>query len=279
MTLRKPGTGPSGPPARSGENAPDSPAPIKAPRFTLKPSKQTIWVLGGMTGFVLAGCVTLYVWQTAEMAEIQKKVDEKRTEVASGQKIASRLKKVEDDYALTAGQIRFLETSVTANEYVPTLLRQTEQLAKSVNLKVNSVRPTLEPAPKPPADKEARKTFKTWPYDKIHIDMDVTGSYWSTAKMLYRLTEFPKILSVETVQITPQGGAVAAAGSPKLGVRLRLTGFIFPDDGKPVAPGALPESGAASVVTPGVTPVNTPAQQRALRPAASSPLVATRAGA
>jgi Tfp pilus assembly protein PilO len=251
MTLRKPEQGSSS--ASEGDNAAANPTPIKAPRFTLTPSKQTIFILGGMTGAVLAGAVALYLWQTADMATVQKQVDAKRTEVANGEKIASRLKRVEEEYASTAGQIKFLETSVTANEYVPTLLRQMEQLAKSVNLKVNSVRPTMEPAPPPLTDPEARKHAPPPPpYDKIHIDMDIAGSYWSTAKMLYRLTEFPKIMSVESVQLTPQGEVSRAGDSPNLGVRLRLTGFIFPNDGKSV-PLAPPASAVGTAASPSGT--------------------------
>lgn len=277
MTLRKPG--PGGPSASDGEA---NPTPIKAPRFTLTPSKQTIAILGGLTGVVLVGSVALYFWQTAEMAEIQKQVDAKRTEVASGEKIASRLKRVEDDYAATAGEIKYLETSVTANEYVPTLLRQMEQLAKSVSLQVNSVRPTMEPAPPPLTDPEARKKAPPPPpYDKIHIDMDIAGSYWSTAKLLYRLTEFPKIMSVESVQITPQGaGTSTGAGtSPNLGVRLRLTGFIFPNDGKSALP--VPADAAATgrgPVTANTAAPSAAAQQRVLRSDAASSSAGPRRG-
>ena len=45
--------------------------------------------------------------------------------------------------ANTQKQLSYLETSVNANEYVPTLLHQMETLAKSVNLKVAAVRPNL----------------------------------------------------------------------------------------------------------------------------------------
>jgi Tfp pilus assembly protein PilO len=272
MTLRKPG--PAGPSASNGGGADANPAPLKAPRFALTPSRPTIAVLGGLTGAVLAASVGLYLWQSAEMAEVQHQVDAKRAEVASGEKIASRLKRVEEEYAMTSGQIKFLETSVTANEYVPTLLRQMEQLASSVSLKVNSVRPTMEPAPPPPTDPEARKKAPPPPpYDKIHIDMDIAGSYWSTAKLLYRLTEFPKIMSVESVQITPQGGKPESRTSPNLGVRLRLTGFIFPNDGKTVLPAPAT---AAATAPAGASPAT---QKRALRTGAASPVAAPRPGA
>jgi Tfp pilus assembly protein PilO len=226
-----------------------------------------------MTGAVLAASVGLYLWQSAEMAEIQNQVDAKRIEVASGEKIASRLKQVEADYATTAGQIRYLETSVTANEYVPTLLRQMEQLANSVSLKVNSVRPTMEPAPPPPTDPEERKKAPPPPpYDKIHIDMDIAGSYWSTAKLLYRLTEFPKIMAVESVQIMPQGDKPKSRTSPNLGVRLRLTGFIFPNDGKSSLP--IPVNAAATVPAAASSAM----QKRALRNDVASPGAGQRRG-
>jgi Tfp pilus assembly protein PilO len=271
MTLRKPG--PGGPGASYGDSSAETPAPLKAARFSLTPSKPTIAILGGLTGAVLAGSVCLYLWQSAEMAEIQQQVDFKRSEVASGERIASRLKQVEEEYATTAGQIKFLETSVTANEYVPTLLRQMEQLASSVSLKVNSVRPTMEPAPPPPTDPEERKKAPPPPpYDKIHIDMDIAGSYWSTAKLLYRLTEFPKIMAVESVQITPQGSKPESRTSPNLGVRLRLTGFIFPNDGKSSLP--APANSAATVSAP----ASSATQKSALRSDVASPGVGKRRG-
>jgi hypothetical protein len=124
-----------------------------------------------------------------------------------------------------------------------------EALAKGVNLQVGSVRPKLEPAPKPPTDPEARKKFVPWPYDKIHVDMEVRGSYWNVARLLYQLTEFPKILAVEAVQVQsapPAPGAAASGKSPDLTVSLKLTGFIFPNDGAAVrsAAGTLGNPGA-----------------------------------
>ena len=145
-------------------------------------------------------------------------------------------------------QLRYLESSVTAGEYVPTLLRQMEGQAKAVNLQVGSVRPTLEPAPEPPKDKEARKGFVAWPYDKIHIELEVRGSYWNVAKLLYRLTEFPKIMAVESVQVQP-GTVVQAGKSPQLTANLKLTGFIFKNDAageKPTPAGVAPAGGTVA---------------------------------
>lgn len=209
------------------------------PRFTLKPSRQTCLGMASVIGVVVIASIGLYVWQAGELTQMETKVRAREGEVDSGQRIARRLERVVEQYNETQSQLRFLETSVTAGEYVPTLLRQTESLAKSVNLKVISVRPTFEPAPKPPATKEERAKFKPQPYDRIHIDMQVRGGYWNVAKLLYRLTEFPKILAVEGVQVQTQG-LVATNRAPSLSVNLKLTGFIFPNDGKEAQ--ALPAS-------------------------------------
>lgn len=232
--------------------SPETPAAprVSKPLLTIKPSKKACIVLASLMGGTVFASGGLFFWQTGQIAEAEKQVAAKQAQVSDGEKITRRLQTVEATYNATQNQIKYLETSVTASEYVPTMLKQMEDLAHQTNLKVAAVRPTLEPAPKPPADKEARKTFKTWPYDKIHIDMDVAGSYWDVAKMLYRLTEFPKIMSVESVTVTPETGSSAqkvVVGPPQLNVKLKLTGFIFPTDGlqpqqmlPPGAPSAAP---------------------------------------
>nr|CAA9247400.1 hypothetical protein AVDCRST_MAG63-1733 [uncultured Armatimonadetes bacterium] len=204
---------------------------------TFAPSKQMIIVLASVMGVLLVGGIGLYVWQSGEAAKLRAQVRAKEEQVASGEKTAGRLISLESRFAETNGQLRNLESSVNQGEYVPTLLSQMESLAESVNLQVGSVRPTLEPAPAPPTDKEARKTFKPWPYDKIHIDMEVRGSYWNVAKLLFRLTEFPKIMAVESasVQSDPK---VVTGKSPQLTVNVKLTGFIFKNDRSKPRPGA-----------------------------------------
>jgi len=278
MTIpRNPSSGPSG-----GDAANRGAKEVRAPRFTLKPSKQTAIILGAAMGLVVFGCVGLYVWQSAELGEIQKQVSEKEEELASGQKIASKLETVRADYISTQNQLRYLETSVTEDEYVPSLLHQVEALAKSVNMQVDSIRPTLEPSaakaapvkkdPNAPADDKS-KAPPPPPYDKLHIDMQMKGNYWDTAKLLYKLTEFQKIIAVESLELHPVSSPLGGV-SPVLGVHLNLTGFIFPNDGKNGVPG-VPSTGpgaapGAAVAAPGAPAqpapgaAQAPPQQRAM---------------
>lgn len=209
-----------------------------APRFTLKPSKQTCIILGSMMAAVILGGAGLYFWQSGEIAEKQAILKQKREEVAQGQKIAQQLTQLETEYSAMQGQLRFLEKSVEGREFAPTMVKQLEEEARRVNLSVISFRGTIEKSPPKPTDKEALKTWKPWPYDKLHVDVEVNGSYWNISRFLYRLTEFRKIVAVESTSISP----ILANGvyASNLSAKMNLTGFIFPVEEKAVEDQAQP---------------------------------------
>ncbi len=210
-----------------------TPARASRPPFTLKPSKRLCLALGGVMGLTFLSGTGLYVWQSGQIAQAGKRVAAREEEARASERTAAQLNDLVSAQNTMRTELRYLETSVTPGEYVPTLLRQTEQLAKSVHLQVAGIRPTLEPAPLPPTDKEARKKWKPWPYDKIHLDVEVRGGYWDVAKLLYRLTEFPKILAVESVQVQPANGTgttLVPGASPPLAATLKLTGYLFKDE-------------------------------------------------
>jgi len=230
--------------SQNNEAAAAKPAkPTKAP-FTLKPSKQTCIALGGMMGLVLVATVGLFTWQKGQIDSLYIQVEQKRAAVKESEQIARELTAVKATYEVTRGELRYLETSVAANEYIPTLLQQVETLAKSVNLKVDAIRPGMLEAPAPmPADKEARKTWKPQPYSKQPIELQVRGTYWSVNKLLFRLTKFQKILAVESVRVAPPPAVYGK--SPVLTVNIALTGFIFPDAPPPLATPAPAAASAA----------------------------------
>ena len=227
-------------------------------RFVIKPSKQACTVLGALTGVMLLACGGVYYLQTNQIADLSTQVEQKEKQLHSSETIARDLRNVTDENTATRNELRFLETSVTQGEYVPTLLHQTQDLAQSTKLHVGALRPQLEPAPPPPpaSDKDALKKFVPQPYDKLHVEMDLTGRYWDLALMLYKLTQFPKIMTVDSIEISPSNNAPApgTVGQALLSVKLRLTGFIFKTDGLTPVPGVP----SVPVVAPGAAPGATP---------------------
>lgn len=198
-------------------------------RLTVRPTKKLCIAMAAISGGILLGCVGLYFWQSGELAAQEKVVQDKIAEVEHGEKVAMRLHQMQDDYNQTNGKLRYLESSVSPDAYIPSLLKQIEALAKSTDLKVIRFTHQREKAPSPPTDKEKLKTFVPQPYDKEHLDMDVEGAYWNVARFVQRLTEFPKIISVGSITATPQSPQTGR--SPKLATKIRMTGFVFLADG------------------------------------------------
>jgi Tfp pilus assembly protein PilO len=193
-------------------------------------------VLFCVAGFAYYMCAQKLGIVDADLIAKQKQVDDST-------QTAKRLTVVQSEYLDAQNEISFLETSVSSQEYVPTLLKQLESLGKSLDLRVDSVRPMLAvPAPPPPIKKTADgsdaaagsgqpgaqvEAPKPKPYDELTIDVELEGSYWNARNFISRLTQFPKIMAVKEVQLSPsQIGEYR--GSPKLLVRLRLTAFVFP---------------------------------------------------
>lgn len=182
----------------------------------------------GLLGLMASGVV--YALHTEESQAIRSRIDSKLDEARTGEKTARQLELVREEEARLTSQLRDLESSVTPSLYVPSLLRQVDQLARGMELDVVSIRHVLERTPSAPpegASDEVKKSFRPLPYDMDHIDLEVRGKYWTLAKFVHRLTRFPKILAVETVSQQPATGESAAPGL--LVARIRMTGFVFKD--------------------------------------------------
>ena len=207
------------------------------------PTKKLMMILMGGAGMVLLGGGGLIVGLNSKVTSLQTFAQQKEGEVGSSEQIARRYQTTLDAYTQTQSRIKFLEASVSAKSYVPTLLGQLQSLAAATHLTVMAVRPAAPPPPAPPAARPAggdpnaantdKKPAPPPPYDTINIDVDVTGTYADTATFLYSLTRFPKILSVTSAQMHP--GAVPAGASPYASptvmTNLKMVAFVFHDDG------------------------------------------------
>jgi len=218
--------------------------------FSLRPSKQTVIILGVLIGVVLASTAGLFALSASKNAERDAVIKTKTQQVNDSSVIAKQLGAKEDEYNRVKSRIGRLETSVSEGDYVPTLMKQLENLAKTNSLRIVSQSQSFEPAPEPPTDKEARKTFVSQPYDKEKINLVVKGHYNDLSRFLYRLTEFPKILSVDTLDIKPQG--TDEGQSPILSVTIDMTGYLFKpeESAAPAAEESTPTVGMPQMAEP-----------------------------
>lgn len=223
---------------------------------SLKPTQKGVTVLIVVAAVIFCCCL---LGCLAAMQKI-KAVDGERAKVEQqlreSQTIAQTQRDAENKYNDTRAQIRCLESSVSTQAYVPTLLKQIEHLGRSVHLRVVGVRPK---APDPNAglakkmqaeaasqanqqenastpSPAAAKPEPPKPYDELQVDLELEGTYMDALDFLYRLTSFPKIIAVNNVQMTPDSSDDLSV-SPRLTIRINATAFVFKDTSSSVGPG------------------------------------------
>jgi Tfp pilus assembly protein PilO len=235
-----------------------------------KATTHTLLILAGSALLLFILGVFIYVGCSKQLVSVEKDLAEKQRLVDDSKKIAARL--IESQQQLQQAQLELgcLETSVATYQYVPTLLKQLEQLGKSNNLRVLSVRPKpAPPAPPPPIKKTSedpqaapelsskngdsgKSTETVKPYEELSIDVEVEGTYWNTRNFVNHLTKFPKIISVKSIQIIPSGIVTSSRQSPKLSVIFNVTAYIFPLNSTPATynnPKPLTSSSSAAGAT------------------------------
>ena len=196
-------------------------------------------LLAGGSVVALLLCIAVVVVGMSQISAARAELAEKQAQVEDGRQFARLLEASERNYYEALNELRHLEKSATPRSYIPTLLKQLEALGKSVNLRVTGVRPIPE-QPKPPrrsseeggdgSDQAGDEKEETPPpYQVLRIEVKCEGSYADALSFLNRLTTFPKILTVNSVDITP--GAMSRSGggqvSGKLEVTFNLSAFIL----------------------------------------------------
>ena len=219
--------------------------------FRIKPSKKSLLCLGVVAILLLLVCSFAYWNLAGRHGVLNKQIVQKEQKLSSSEAIMRRLYAVEQDYMDAQTKLGALEQGVSTKSYVPTLLRQIEELGKSVNMRVVGVRPKPAVATPPPPtssseDKKKVVVKKPEPYDKLDIDVEVKGKYADVMQFLHKITSFPKIIAVNSVQISPEGGQKEELASPLLSVRLGTTAFILKESAKDAQSGDSRKADAGS---------------------------------
>lgn len=208
---------------------------------SLKPTQKGVTVMAIVVAAMFVFCLLACFGTVAKVQAIDGQRAKVEKQVKESESIAQTQRDAENRYIDTRAQIRFLESSVATQAYVPTLLKQIERLGKSVDLKVIGVRPKANDSARLKAKVERTEGEKTAsadgsaaapkpeppkPYDELSIDLQLEGDYMNALDFLYRLTSFPKIVAVNAVQMSPSG-LIGVVGSPKLTIDINVTAFVF----------------------------------------------------
>jgi len=218
----------------------------------IRATKNTLIVLSCIAALILFGCIGMCIRGSSNLQAMEAQVKEKQDLLANSKRTARMLEDVEREYADSQMKLSALEKGVSTKAFVPTLLRQLEDLGRTSHLRVVGVRPKpaveapkTAAAPGPDGKPAAQAVAKPEPYDKLDVDVEVTGKYWDVVGFLKKLTAFPKIVAVSGIQVSPLPDG-KKAGSPQLSVKLSVTTFILKTNMVKESPGVGTTQSAGS---------------------------------
>jgi Tfp pilus assembly protein PilO len=216
-------------------------------------------MLSGALVLTVLGTGATVWFQNDALSATLKKAEEKESELHDAQKRERRRDEALSSLERDRERLRFLETAVSDSAYVPTLLKQLEEVAVQTHNRVLGVQPQLNvQAPTrlqqrrdPDALEKAgqggsgekKEEKKPEPYTPLPIQVTLVGGFQSTQAFVERLTKFPKIVSVEELQLRPhRADAKEKSQGSLLDVEIKLTAFVM----KEGVNGARPQNGAMS---------------------------------
>jgi len=151
--------------------------------------------------------------------------------VEEGKNIDQKVAALQAKLQLEQDQLSFLEKGVSEREFVPTLLKQMEQMAGEKGLYVLGVRPQkakpkAQPGATTPKSESADQKEKDkaatdpgrgelakkskpeaddakGPYDKLFLAIDCQGTFADFLRYLEALEKFPKIVGVTDISLQP----------------------------------------------------------------------------
>ncbi len=178
-------------------------------------------LVGGGLSYVMYGN---YSDATAKAAKLEKEIGDEAALHADLEQ--SRTTLIEGGQ-----QLQHLELGVSTAEFIPTLLKNLEDTGRECELKVIGVKPIAEGSSKSKKkvtdNGEEPVKQKKKPYVELEIEVKAAGMFSHVMKFLKRLEDFPKIVAVRSISITPKIEPDGLTIS-RLEAVVNLRVFVFP---------------------------------------------------
>lgn len=157
-----------------------------------------------------------------------KKVEDLRAQLAKQGNVESELEEITQKVQLSQEKLNHLEQGVPQRAYMPTLMTEIEALGQRNGILVTGVRPMPAKfaAPAKSGDKSGEPVKKA--YEEQDVEVKGNGHYLKVLAFLSELERFPKIVSVQSVTLTPKNDLNAKGDKSSLDVTVELKAFLFP---------------------------------------------------
>jgi len=205
--------------------------------------KKIVFALLGIAILCLIGLGgSLYHAKAAELRDLQQTLDVKEAELAEMKAKVLDLPQLEERHEELRDRLSVLEPALPDSAYIPTFLRQIENLATGTRNEILLIRP--KPPIKPAAVDQAVKINNETgeiidnpgappadappqlPYDFVPIELRLDGTYWTIISFLGELQQFPKMIAVNDISFSPNQTGTEKGHSPRLTASMELTAVV-----------------------------------------------------
>ncbi len=186
----------------------------------------------GLFGLLLLSVGSTYL-PFSFMQEVQREVAERQQQLERARQAPQQLRQLQQQYENAQRELRFLEQGVSQSAYIPTMLKQIEGLAQSLNLKIVAIRPQQNTQNNQTAQNPSnQQSSGNQPpakkaYEEQLIEINLQGKFWAMMSFLKQLDEFPKILAVQTLNAQAKVKPEEENTNPDLDIRMTVKAFIF----------------------------------------------------
>lgn len=181
----------------------------------------------GLLAFVvllMGGGATYFQFQNVKAAE--SRVAALDAQVPTQKELQADLASTGTQLAAFQKQLAHLEKGVPDVAYVPTLMKELEQIGKAHHITVTGVRPapqTFVPAATPEGAPKPKKKD----YVEIEIEVKGRGNYDDIKAFMDALQQFPKVIAVKTISLSPQRD-LSSRSKGEIEATVNIVTFVFP---------------------------------------------------
>jgi Tfp pilus assembly protein PilO len=172
----------------------------------------------------------LCYFQYGRLTTIQKQVEALRQEAREEPEVRKELEAIVLEVEDVDRKLAHLEKSIAEAEYIPTMMKELEEVGNAHGIAVTGVRPIVKQVAKEnPSGRRAKQA-----YEERNLEVKGRGDYVSVMRFTKALQSFPKIVAVRSVSLSPKADPNAPANDT-LEVVVELRAYVFPPKLRPDA--------------------------------------------
>lgn len=169
------------------------------------------------------------------LQEAQRQWTARQQQLQQARQAPQQLRLLQLQYENAMRELRFLEQGVSQAAYIPTMLKQIEQLAQQLGLKIVGIRPQQNNSSSASTQTQQNQSnsqtntqqLPKKAYEDQIIEINLQGRFWSLMSFLKQMDEFPKILAVQTLSAQTKIKPEQEVTNPELEIRMTVKAFIF----------------------------------------------------